>query len=103
MNITYTPHFIDLWSLIHFGMWAFVASTIAAKWEPKLRTHWLYTIAGSVIWEVVEYFASRKWPAIWSYYLETWTNSFIGDPTSNLLGATFGWFVVYYYRHIRRK
>ena len=98
MNITYTPFPWDFWSLIHFGMWASIVSTIAAKWEPRLKIHWLYTIIGSVVWEVVEYFASRHWPAIWSYHLETWSNSFIGDPISNLAGASFGWFVVAYYR-----
>ena len=96
--ITYTPFLFDFWSAIHFGFWAFVASTVGAIKEPPLKIHFIYTIIGSLAWEVAEYFASRHWPATWGYHLETLTNSFIGDPISNLAGATFGWFVVAFYR-----
>lgn len=88
----------DLWSLIHLGFWAFISSTVGAIWEPPLWVHLLYTLIGSYVWEGVEFPLQRKFPAKWGCRLESWQNSFIGDPISNLLGAAFGWFVVAYYR-----
>jgi len=96
-KITIAPIF-DLWSLIHFGFWAFISSTVGACWEPPLWVHLLYTLVGSYIWEGIEYPLQRKYPARWSYRLEGKLNAFVGDPISNLLGAAFGWFVVAYYR-----
>lgn len=87
-----------LWSIIHFGFWAFVTSTMAACAEPPLWVHLLYTLVGGYAWEVIEYFAQRRWPEKWSGRIETPLNSWVGDPISNLLGATFGWFVVAFYR-----
>lgn len=97
-KITTTPHMFDLWSIIHFGFWAFISSSVGAAWEPPLWVHLLYTLLGSYVWEGIEYPLQRKFPEKWSYRLESWQNSFIGDPISNLLGAAFGWFVVAYYR-----
>ena len=89
---------VDFWSIIHFGMWAFLSSTISATFEPPLWVHWLYTSVLGYAWEGIEYYLQRKFPAKWSNKTETWQNSWIGDPLSNLLGATFGWFVVAFYR-----
>lgn len=88
----------DLWSIIHWGFFAFLASSIAAWKEPPLWVHLLYSLALSYAWETVEYFLQRKYPDAWSNRIEPWTNSWLGDPLSNLLGAAFGWFVVAYYR-----
>ena len=88
----------DFFSLIHFGMWSFVANTIAATWEPPLWVHILYTLIAGYSWEGFEYFAQRKWPAKWSHRIEPWTNSWVGDIIANCLGSAFGWFVVAYYR-----
>ena len=95
--ITIAPIF-DLWSIIHFGFWAFISSSVGAAWEPPLWVHIFYTVIGSYVWEGIEYPLQRKYPARWSYRLESWQNSFISDPISNLLGAAFGWFVVAHYR-----
>jgi hypothetical protein len=97
-NVKWTSIF-DWWSFIHFGFWAFIASSIAAGWEPKLWVHWTYVFILGYVWEVFEYWASRKWPDKWSGKIESWLNSWVGDPISNLSGATFGWFVVSYYRN----
>jgi hypothetical protein len=90
----------DLWSIIHFCFWAFVSSTVAAICEPPVWVHLIYTLVFGYAWEGFEYWASRKWPEKWSHRLETWQNAWIGDPISNLSGSLFGWFVVYYYRHL---
>jgi hypothetical protein len=90
--------FWDLWSIIHFGFWAFIASAVAAAWEPCLAVHLIYTLVLGFVWEIFEYFAQRKWPEKWSHKIEPWVNSWIADPIANLLGASFGWFVVAYYR-----
>jgi hypothetical protein len=88
----------DLWSIIHFGFWAFITSSVGAVWEPPLWAHLLYTLIGSYVWEGIEYPLQRVYPERWSHRIETWQNAFIGDPICNLLGALFGWYVIAYYR-----
>lgn len=88
----------DLWSVIHFCFWAFVSSSVAATWEPPLWVHLVYTLIIGYAWEVFEHFAQRRWPEKWSNRIEPWSNSWVADPLLNLLGASFGWFVVGYYR-----
>ena len=77
-KITIAPMF-DLWSIIHFGFLAFISSSVGATWEPPLWVHLLYTLIGSYVWEGIEFPLQRKYPARWSYRLESWQNSFIGD------------------------
>jgi hypothetical protein len=91
---------LDFWSIIHFGFWAFVSSTVAAVCEPPLWVHLTYTFVFGYVWEIFEHWASRKWPKIWSNRLEHWSNAWIGDPICNLSGSLFGWFVVYYHQHM---
>lgn len=95
--ITIAPIF-DLWSLIHFGFWAFISSTLGAIAEPPLWIHLVYGVIGSYLWEGIEYPLQRRYPAHWGYRIESKLNSFVGDPIANLLGVAFGWFVVAYYR-----
>jgi hypothetical protein len=97
-KITYATQMFDFWSIVHWGMFAFIASSIAAKWEPKLRWHLLIGLVIGYGWEVAEWFLSRHYPAAWSYRLESVLNSFVGDIISDLAGVVFGWFVVAYYR-----
>jgi hypothetical protein len=89
---------VDLWSVIHFGFFAFLASSVAAAWEPRLWVHAVYGLLTSYGWETFEYFGQRKWPEVWSGRIESWSNSWVGDPIVNMLGVLFGWFVVAYYR-----
>lgn len=88
----------DLWSIIHWAFFAFLGSSIAAWREPPLWIHLLYTAVLGFGWETAEYFLQRRYPEAWSNRLESWSNSWVGDPISNLSGIAFGWFVVAYYR-----
>ena len=90
--------FIDLWSAIHFCLWSFIGSQVAALKDPPLRIHWLYTALLGYTWEAFEFFASRHWPAAWQGRIEPWYNAWISDMIFNLAGVTFGWFVASYYR-----
>jgi|WetSurSiteA1Bulk_404760.scaffolds.fasta_scaffold38904_3 hypothetical protein len=85
----------DLWSLIHFGLYAFVASSIEAAFNLPLWAHLIWYVVVTFCWEGFEHWASRKWPEKWSGKIEHWSNAWIGDPISNGLGTLFGLFVVY--------
>ena len=88
----------DFWSIIHFGFWAFIGSSIAAVAEPPLWIHIVYVFVAGTIWEMFEYYGERKWPEKWSNRIESWSNHWVGDYISNISGVTFGWFVVAFYR-----
>ena len=103
-QITYVISPFDFWSLIHFGFYAFLSSTIASIFkEPKWYVHLIYWFVLTFGWETAEHFLSRSYPASWGYRIESFQNSWIGDPISNLAGVIFGVFVVYFYRHIYKK
>lgn len=88
----------DLWSIIHWAFFAFLASSVAAWKEPPLWVHIAYSAAVGLVWEVAEYFLQRTYTEAWSNRVEPWSNSWIGDPLVDILGGVFGWFVVAYYR-----
>ena len=89
---------VDYWTIIHWAFFAFLGSSVAAWKEPPLWVHLTYTICISYAWEIAEHFLQRTYTDAWSNRIEPWSNAWIGDPISNLLGVAFGWFVVAYYR-----
>ena len=80
----------DLWSIIHFGFWAFVSSTIEAIGRPIWWIHLIYGLIGSYAWEIFEIYGEKKWPAKWGYKIEHPINRWIIDPLTNMLGIFFG-------------
>lgn len=107
----------DWWSIIHFGFYAFIASSLEAltrwchalmgeqagwimellKTEPKGEWyyHLFWFLPLTIGWEVFEHFAERRWPEKWAGKLEHWSNKWIGDQISNTAGLVFGIWVVW--------
>lgn len=81
---------IDLWALIHLFFFAFVASSIHARWRPHVAIHLLWWAPLSFGWELAEHFLQRAYPAIWGGVVEHWANAWIADPLANLIGVVVG-------------
>lgn len=77
--------FLDVWSVVHLAFWIFVGSCL---WVTKVHyvVALLCCLGVAYSWEVFEYFAQRKWTAVW-LNPESWWNSWLSDPLTCVVGV----------------
>lgn len=90
---------LDLWALIHLFFFAFLASTIHARFQPGWHIHALYWFPITYGWEVAEHFLQRAYPDVWGDIIEHWANAWVMDPICNAIGVIVGVLVADWSHH----
>ena len=82
---------IDWWAIPHIAFFIFIGSTISAfrpKWAWWKHLLWFLPLAFG--WEFAEHFLQRAYPDAWSNVIEHWSNAWVLDPLTDLVGAAVG-------------
>lgn len=82
---------VDVWSLVHLGVFAVAAHMLPWDDLPRLKIILLLALGATVGWELFE---------SWSGFLqgdhggEHWVNRWVSDPICNLLGTLTGYYAI---------
>ena len=104
--------FFDVWSLVHFCFWVFVASVIWAQGKKSTNLWWrpvslVSCVVLAYTWELAESYLAPRYPTHWADWFtyrgstwiavcpqyaegchyESWWNSWISDPLTALVAV----------------